>query len=62
MNTSKRRLTADQQLLKDCHAAMADAIESWMKPDSPEAFCVDMKCLMNLRDRIAARLDLRHNK
>lgn len=54
----KPNLTPDRELLKDCHDAMDDAIRDWLEPDSPEAFCIDMKHLMNLRDRIAARLGL----
>jgi hypothetical protein len=50
--------SANEQLLKDCHDVMTDAINDWETPDSPEAFCWSMKGLMVLRDRIAARLGL----
>jgi hypothetical protein len=50
--------SANQQLLKDCHDVMTDAINDWNTPDSPEAFCWSMKGLMVHRDRIAARLGL----
>jgi hypothetical protein len=52
------RRTPDQELLKDCHDAMRDAIEAWDVPDSPEGFCYCMKHLMILRDRIAARIGI----
>ena len=56
------RRTPSEQLLKDAHDATSDALESWMKPDRPEAVVIDMKGLMVIRDRIAARLGLfRHN-
>lgn len=50
--------SANEQLLKDCHDVMTDAINDWETPDSPEAFCWSMKGLMVHRDRIAARLGL----
>jgi len=50
--------SANEQLLKDCHDVMTDAINDWNTPDSPEAFCWSMKGLMVHRDRIAARLGL----
>jgi len=50
--------SANEQLLKDCHDVMTDAINDWNTPDSPEAFCWSMKGVMVLRDRIAARLGL----
>jgi len=50
--------SANQQLLKDCHDVMTDAINDWNTPDSPEAFCWSMKGLMVHRDRIAARLNI----
>ena len=53
------RRTPDQQLLRAAHDAMTDCIDAWEVPDSPEGFCFAMKGLMVLRDRIAARLDIR---
>ena len=49
---------SDQELLKEIHRAISDALEDWEAADSPEAFIYDMKHLMTLRDRIAARLRL----
>jgi hypothetical protein len=54
----KKKPNVNEQLLKECHEAMTQAIDDWENPDSPEAFAYDMKHLMNLRDRIAARLEL----
>lgn len=50
--------SANEQLLKDAHDVMTDAINDWDTPDSPEAFCFSMKGVMVIRDRIAARLGL----
>ena len=46
------------RLLKDCHDTIGEAVEAWDVPDSPEGFCYAMKGLMNLKERIAARLGL----
>ena len=50
--------SANEQLLKDAHDVMTDAINDWETPDSPEAFCFSMKGVMVIRDRIAARLGI----
>lgn len=47
---------------RSVHDAIADAVDEWTKPDSPEAFCFAMKGLMVQRERIAAMLGIsRHN-
>ena len=46
------------RLLKDCHDTIGVAVDAWDVPDSPEGFCYAMKGLMNLKERIAARLGL----
>lgn len=56
------KMTEDRKLLKQCHDAMSDAIESWNNPDSPEAFAWEMKALMVQRERISARLQLGETK
>lgn len=51
-----------ESVLRSAHDAIADAVDEWAKPDSPEAFCFAMKGLMVQRDRIAAMLGIsRHN-
>lgn len=47
-----------KKLLKEIHGALDEAINSWDTPDSPDEVCYAMKHLMNLRDRIAAILNL----
>jgi hypothetical protein len=47
-----------KKLLKEIHGALDHAINEWDTPDSPDEFCYAMKHLMNLRDRIAAILNL----
>ena len=46
------------RLLKTCHDTIGEAVEAWDVPESPEGFCYAMKGLMNLKERIAARLGL----
>jgi hypothetical protein len=46
----------NEQLLREIRDALAEAIDCWETPDSPEAFCFAMKHLMNLKDRIDAIL------
>ena len=46
----------NEQLLREIRDALAEAIDCWETPDSPDAFCFAMKHLMNLRDRLAAIL------
>ena len=51
-----------ESVLRAAHDAIADAVEEWEKPDSPEAFCFAMKGLMVQRERLAATLGIiRHN-
>ena len=52
-------MSADRELLKECHEAVKTAIEEWEATDSPEGFCFAMKHLMIVRERIAARLGIR---
>lgn len=51
-----------ESVLRSAHDAIADAVDEWAKPDSPEAFCFAMKGLMVQRERIAVMLGIsRHN-
>lgn len=56
--TTRPTRNPNEQLLRDCHTAMTEALDDWNTPDSPEAFAFSMKGIMVLRDRIAARFNI----
>lgn len=55
-----RSVNQSNELLIEAHEALSTAIEEWETPDSPEGFVFAMKHLMNVRNRIAAFLQLKN--